>query len=98
MNIRFYIDPERACLTFLEKVRRHKSEESCAKEEIQELEAVLGLGQAKIAQFEAVIEMSKRYLAECFQDRPYVESSEDILKLLYQEMRDLDQEVFKVVY
>jgi DNA repair protein RadC len=64
---------------------------------IQELQAVPGLGPAKIAQFLAVIEMSKRYLSESFQDRPYVESSDDVLKLLYQEMRDLDQEVFKVI-
>ncbi len=62
-----------------------------------ELEEVLGVGRAKIAQFKAVTELSKRYLAEGFQNRPYVESSSDILKLLYQEMRDLDQEVFKVV-
>src|SRR3989338_7778440 len=54
---------------------------------IEELENVLGLGHAKIAQFKAVIELSKRYLAEGFQNRPYVESSEDILKLLYQELR-----------
>ncbi len=64
---------------------------------VEELEHVLGLGHAKIAQFKAVIELSKRYLAEGFQNRPYVESSNDILKLLYQEMRDLDQEVFKVL-
>lgn len=63
----------------------------------EELHTVLGLGQAKIAQFKAVTEMSRRYLAEGFQNRPYVESSDDILKLLYQEMRDLDQEVFKAV-
>ena len=64
---------------------------------IEELRAVLGLGSAKIAQFKAVIEMSKRYLSEGFQNRPYVESSDDVLKFLYQEMRDLDQEVFKIV-
>jgi DNA repair protein RadC len=64
---------------------------------IEELQDVLGLGKAKIAQFKAVIELSKRYLAEGFHNRPYVESSGDILKLLYQEMRDLDQEVFKVL-
>jgi DNA repair protein RadC len=64
---------------------------------IEELENVLGLGHAKIAQFKAVIELSKRYLAEGFQGRPYVESSEDIAKLLYEEMRDLDQEVFKLI-
>lgn len=64
---------------------------------IDELDEIVGLGRAKIAQFKAVIEMSKRYLAEGFQDRPYVESAEDIVKLLYQEMRDLDQEVMKIV-
>jgi len=64
---------------------------------VEELEAVTGLGAAKIAQFKAVTEMSRRYLQEGFQNRPYVESADDILKLLYQEMRDLDQEVFKVV-
>ena len=64
---------------------------------VDELRAVLGIGDAKIAQFKAVIEMSKRYLAEGFHDRPYVESSDDIMKLLSQEMRDLDQEVFKVI-
>lgn len=62
---------------------------------LEELESVLGVGRAKIAQFKAVIELSKRYLAEGFQNRPYVESSGGILKLLYQEMRDLDKEVFK---
>jgi DNA repair protein RadC len=64
---------------------------------LDELESVFGLGLAKVAQFKAVVELSKRYLAEGFQNRPYVESSSDILKLLYQEMRDLDQEFFKVL-
>ena len=64
---------------------------------IEELQTIVGIGRAKIAQFKAVIEMSKRYLSEGFQDRPFVESSDDVLKLLYQEMRDLDQEVFKVI-
>lgn len=64
---------------------------------VEELEDVLGVGRAKIAQFKAVTELSKRYLTEGLQSRPYVESSGDILKLLYQEMRDLDQEIFKVL-
>lgn len=63
----------------------------------EELQTVSGLGKAKAAQLLAVIELSKRYLAEGFQDRPYVESSDDVLKFLFQEMRDLDQEVFKVI-
>lgn len=64
---------------------------------LEELESVLGVGRANVDQFKAVVELSKRYLAEGFQNRPYVESSGDILKLLYQEMRDIDQEVFKVI-
>jgi DNA repair protein RadC len=64
---------------------------------LEELESVFGVGRAKVAQIKAVVELSKRYLAEGFQNRPYVESSDDILKLLYQEMRDLDQEVFRVL-
>lgn len=64
---------------------------------IEELQAISGLGRAKTAQLRAVIELSKRYLEEGFQDRPYVESSEDVLRFLYQEMRDLDQEVFKII-
>ncbi len=64
---------------------------------IEELEDVLGMGRAKIAQFKAVAELSKRYLTEGVENRPYVESSADIVKLLYQELRDVDQEVFKVI-
>jgi len=64
---------------------------------LEELDSVFGMGLAKVAQFKAGLELSKRYLAEGFLNRPYVESSDDILKLLYQEMRDLDQEVFKVL-
>ena len=46
---------------------------------IEELQTILGIGQAKIAQFKAVIEMSNRYLAEGFQNRPFVESSDEVL-------------------
>jgi len=62
-----------------------------------ELRSVLGLGDAKIAQFKAVVELSKRYLLEGIEKRPYLTCSEDIFKLLSQEMRDLDHEVFKVI-
>ena len=63
----------------------------------EELRSVPGLGDAKIAQFKAVVELSKRYLLEGIEKRPYLTCSEDIFRLLYQEMRDLDHEVFKVI-
>ncbi len=57
----------------------------------------MGLGNAKIAQLKAGLELSKRYLLEGILNRPYLECSDDIFRLLYQEMRDLDREVFKVI-
>ena len=51
----------------------------------EELRSVLGLGDAKIAQFKAVVELSKRYLLEGIEKRPYLTCSEDVFKLLYQE-------------
>jgi len=64
---------------------------------VEELQAVMGLGNAKIAQLKAGLELSKRYLSEGILNRPYLECSDDIFRLLYQEMRDLDREVFKVI-
>ena len=64
---------------------------------VEELQAVMGLGNAKIAQLKAGLELSKRYLLEGILNRPYLECSDDIFRLLYQEMRDLDREVFKVI-
>ena len=64
---------------------------------VEELRTVLGVGDAKIAQFKAVVELSRRYLLEGIENRPYLECSEDIYTLLYQELRDLDREVLKVI-
>jgi len=63
----------------------------------EELKNIAGLGDAKIAQIKAVLELSRRYLQESLLHRPYVECSEDVLKFLYQEMRDLDYEAFNIV-
>jgi len=64
---------------------------------VEELSNVSGLGVAKIAQLKAVTELSRRYLEEGFENRSYIESSNDVVKLLYQEMRDQDQEIFNVL-
>ncbi|PIV12596.1 MAG: hypothetical protein COS47_01780 [Candidatus Nealsonbacteria bacterium CG03_land_8_20_14_0_80_36_12] len=56
-----------------------------------------GLGIAKVAQLKAVIALSKRYIEEEIKNRPLVKTSKEVFNLLYQTMRDLDQEVFKVI-
>lgn len=63
-----------------------------------DLEKVKGLGQAKIAQLMAAIEISKRLLKEDIIGRVYVESDKDVLDYLSLTMRDLKEEFFKVIY
>jgi len=63
----------------------------------EDLEKIPGLGIAKIAQLKAVISLSKRYIEEKIKNRPLVKTSKEVFNLLYQTMRDLDQEVFKVI-
>ena len=64
---------------------------------IEELQKTEGVGVAKIAQLKAALELSKRYLQENVRQKPIVESSKEVFELLYQTMRDLDHELFKVI-
>ena len=57
-----------------------------------------GLGQAKIAQIKAALEIGRRFReVETKEDRLKIESSKDIVKILMPRMRDLKKEVFKIV-
>lgn len=57
-----------------------------------------GLGQAKIAQIRAALEIGRRFReVETKEDRLKIESSKDIVKILMPRMRDLKKEVFKIV-
>lgn len=64
---------------------------------IEDLDKIAGLGIAKIAQLKAVIALSKRYIEAEIKNRPLVKTSKEVFNLLYQTMRDLDQEVFKII-
>lgn len=66
--------------------------------DINSLLKITGLGKAKIAQLLAVIELNKRYLEENIKDRKLIEDSKSIFDYLYLTMRDLDFELFKVIY
>lgn len=57
-----------------------------------------GLGQAKIAQIKAALEIGRRFReVETKEDRPKIKSSKDIVEILMPRMRDLKKEVFKIV-
>lgn len=63
-----------------------------------ELRKVRGLGTAKIATLRAIAELNNRVLAEKIQRETFIECSGDVHRLLAQKFRDLDQEVFSVVF
>lgn len=66
--------------------------------DINSLFKITGIGKAKISQLLAVIELTKRYLEENIKDRKFVEDSKSIFDYLYLTMRDLDYELFKIIY
>jgi DNA repair protein RadC len=62
------------------------------------LRKVRGVGPAKIATLRAVGEMSRRQLREKVEHESFIECSRDVVDLLAHTFRDLDQEVFSVVF
>lgn len=57
-----------------------------------------GLGQAKYAQLQAVLEMSKRYLAEPLKRNRAMQSARQTKSFLISELRDEPNEVFAVLF
>lgn len=64
----------------------------------EDYESIKGLGKAKIAQLKAILELSARYLEEKIPERKLIDSSENVYQFLYHSMRDLDYEVFKIIF
>ncbi|MEX1664022.1 RadC family protein [Zhongshania arctica] len=57
-----------------------------------------GLGDAKFVQLQAVVEMSRRYLAEALQQRPVFSSAASTRQFLLAQLRQEIREVFAVMY
>lgn len=57
-----------------------------------------GLGDAKFVQLQAVVEMSRRYLAEALQQRPIFSSAASTRQFLLAQLRHEVREVFAVMY
>lgn len=63
-----------------------------------EWSAFKGLGEAKIAQIKAAIEIGRRFReTEIKEDRTQIKSSRDLVSVLMPQMRDLKIEVFKTI-
>lgn len=64
----------------------------------EELEKIKGLGNAKIAQILAIIEITKRQFKEQITGKEYINNDDDIIKFLSLSMRDLKKEFFKIIF
>ena len=64
----------------------------------QELQAISGLGPAKVVTLKALAAVTVRYLAEEMQRGPFIGHSRDVQQLLCERFRDRDREVFAVVF
>lgn len=65
--------------------------------DIRDWKEFKGLGQAKISQIKAAIEIGRRFLTEQKQVKDKIKNSKDIVDLFMGRMRDLKKEVFKIL-
>jgi DNA repair protein RadC len=68
------------------------------KTNFEDLKKIKGLGPAKISKLEAVLELSARYLKEQIKEKNKFNSPENVYQYLCHTMRDLDHEIFKVIF
>lgn len=64
----------------------------------QDLRNIKGMGTAKIATLRAIAALNQRWLEETVKRASFVECSGDVHKLLAHKFRDLDQEIFSVIF
>src|SRR5262245_10463799 len=64
----------------------------------QDLRNIKGMGTAKIATLRAIAALNQRWLEETVKRESFVECSGDVHKLLANKFRDLDQEIFSVIF
>jgi len=65
--------------------------------DISQWKEIKGLGEAKICQIKAALEIGKRFMAEVKKPKGKVKSSKEVADLFMPRMRDLKKEVFKII-
>ncbi len=78
-------------------IQKFKTFRNMGHTDIREWKEFKGLGQAKIAQIKAAIEIGRRIKEEGIDERPKIKASKDVVEILMPRMRDLKTEVFKII-
>ncbi len=78
---------------------KFKSLRNMSHTDIRKWREIKGLGDAKICQIKAAIEIGRRFAEERIKEEKItIKSPEDVVSLIMPRMRDLKLEVFKVIY
>ena len=80
-------------------LQRFKGFRNMGQQDLAHWKQLKGLGEAKISQIKAAIEIARRFSEEKIREkRRKIKSSADIVKILMPRMQDLRKEVFKVLF
>jgi len=78
-------------------MKKFKTIRQMSHTDISQWKELKGLGDAKIAQIKAAIEVGRRFMTEERKTEGRVESSKEVADLFMPRMRDLKKEVFKIL-
>lgn len=80
-------------------ISKFKTFRNMSHTDVRDWKEFKGLGQAKIAQIKAALEIGRRFREdEASAGKQKISSAKDIVDILMPQMRDLKTEVFKIVY
>jgi DNA repair protein RadC len=79
-------------------IQKFKTFRNLSHTDLSQWQEFKGLGEAKIAQIRAAIEIGRRFQEEEIkQNKPKIKSAKDVAEFIMPRMRDLKKEVFKVL-
>mgnify|MGYP000222574266 CR=1 FL=1 len=84
-------------LELAQKILRKYDLKRLARASIGELEKFFGIGKVRAAQIQAIFELARRVNSYVEDVRPIIQKPEDVFKIVGSEMKDLEQEVLKVL-
>jgi len=81
-----------------EAIRKFKTLRGVLEAPFEELQQIKGIGPHNAFGIKLVQEVARKFLREKIIDKPVYRSSQEIFDYLYHSMRDLEKELFKVLY
>ena len=81
-----------------EALKKFKTLRGVLSASMEELEQIKGIGPISAFGIKLMQDVAREYLKEQIIDKPYMQSSQAIYEYLYHSMRDLKNEIFKVIY